>query len=59
MNKNEKIIKLTSNKTKQFSVILNNELVKLFKQACEKNNKKQTKLIEIFMLDYIDKNGLL
>lgn len=33
MSKSEKIINLTSNKTKQFSLTLNNELINLFKQA--------------------------
>ena len=59
MNKSEKIINLTSNKTKQFALTLNDELINLFKQSCEKNNIKPTKLMEIWMIDYIDKNGLL
>ena len=59
IEKNNKIIALTKNKTKQFSLVLNNRLVELFKKECDKNNKKQTQLIEIWMIYYIDKSGLL
>ena len=59
MNKSEKIIKLTSNKTKQYSITLNNELIELFKAACKQNNMKPTKLFEIWMINYIEESGLL
>lgn len=59
MSKNEKIINLITNKTKQFSITINNDLFDLFKKACEKNNTKPTRLIEIWMIDYLDKHNML
>lgn len=59
INKTAKIIELTKNKTKPFCLVLNNSLVELFKSACKKNNEKQTRLIEIWMIKYIEENDLL
>lgn len=59
MGKSAKIISLTRNKTRQFSLLLNDKLVELFKLACDKNNVKQTQLIEIWMIKYIEENDLL
>lgn len=59
MSKSEKIINLITNKTKQFSLTLNDELIDLFKKACEKNNAKPTRVVEIWMVKYIEENGLL
>lgn len=59
MSKLEKILKLTSDKSKQFVLTLNFDLVKKFKSAAEKNNIKITQLVETWMIEYIDKNGLL
>ena len=58
-SKTEKIIDLTRNKTKKTSIMLNNELWDLFRQACKKNNTTPTLCIEKWMINYIDKNGML
>ncbi len=59
MSKNEKIINLTRNKTKQLSLTLNDELVEKFRKACEINKVKSTQLFELWMIEYLDKNDLL
>lgn len=59
LDKSSKVITLTRNKTRQFSLVLNDKLVELFKLACDKNNVKQTQLIEIWMIKYIEENDLL
>ena len=58
-NKTDKIIDLTRNKTKKTSIMLNDELWELFKQACKKNNTTPTLCIEKFMINYVDTSGLL
>ncbi len=57
--KTEYIMHLTKDKTRQFTLALNSGLVELFKEACNKNDIKPTRLIEAYMIDYIDKNDLL
>lgn len=59
MQKLEKIRRLTSYKTKQFTLTLNPELVSLFKIACNKNKINMTNAVETFMITYIDNNELL
>lgn len=59
MHKFEKIRRLTSSKTKQFTLTLNPELIDLFRKSCQKNNINMTNAIETFMMTYIDKNNLL
>ncbi len=59
MHKFEKVRRLTSCKTKQFTLTLNPELVELFRKSCGKNNINMTNAIETFMVTYIDNNGLL
>lgn len=59
MHKLEKIRRLTSYKTKQFTLTLNPELVSLFKIACNKNKINMTNVVETFMITYIDNNKLL
>ena len=58
-SKTDKIIDLTRNKTKKTSIMLNDELWELFKLACRKNNTTPTLCIEKWMINYIDKNGLI
>lgn len=53
------ISKLISNKTKQFTLTLNYTLIEKFKIAAKANNFKPTQLIEIWMIEYLDKNGYL
>ncbi len=57
--KTEKIIDLTRNKTKKTSIMLNEELWDLFKQACRQNNTTPTLCVEKWIINYIDENDLL
>ena len=59
MSKNARVIQLISNKTKVLTITLNSELVELFKKACAKNHIKPTNALEIFIIDYLEKNELL
>lgn len=58
-NKTDRIIDLTRNKTKKTSIMINEELWDLFKQACKENNTTPTLKIEKWMINYVDENGLL
>ena len=58
-NKTDKIIDLTRNKTKKTSIMQNEELWELFKQACKKNSTTPTLNIEKWIINYIDENGLI
>ena len=58
-NKNEKIIDLTHNKTKKTSIMINEELWDLFKQACVRNNTTPTSKIEKWMINFVDEDGLI
>ena len=58
-NKTEKIIDLMRNKTKKTSIMINEELWDLFKQACAKNSTTPTLRIEKYMINYVDENNLL
>ena len=58
-NKIERIIDLTKNKTKKMSVMVNDELWDLFKQACAKHNITPTNKIEKWMINFVDENGLI
>lgn len=57
--KTEKIIDLTRNKTKKTSIMLNEELWDLFKQASKNNNTTPTLNVEKWIINYLDENGLL
>lgn len=59
VNKNERIIDLTRNKTKKTSIMINEELWELFKQACAKNHTTPTSKIEKWMVNFVDENGLI
>lgn len=59
MSKSEKILNLTRNKTKQLCLTLNDELIELFKKACDDNKIKATQLFELWMIKYLEKNNLL
>ena len=49
-NKTDRIIDLTRNKTKKTSIMINEELWDLFKQACKENNTTPTLKIEKWMI---------
>ncbi len=55
----ETILRLTRKKTMQMAFTLNEELIELFKQACEKNDVKPTQMLESWIIDYIDRNKLI
>ena len=57
--KTDRIIDLTRNKTKKTSIMINEELWELFKQACKENNTTPTLKIEKWMINFADENGLL
>lgn len=57
--KTDKIIDLTRNKTKKTSIMLNEDLWNLFKNACKSNNSTPTLTIEKWMINYVDENGLI
>ncbi len=57
--KTDRIIDLTHNKTKKTSIMVNEELWELFKQACTKNNTTPTSKIEKWMVGFVDENGYL
>lgn len=59
MKSTQTIISLTKNKTRKLTLMLNDELLELFKKSCKKNNIKLTTLIEGWIIDYIDENGFL
>ncbi|KKP40224.1 MAG: hypothetical protein UR30_C0005G0005 [Candidatus Peregrinibacteria bacterium GW2011_GWC2_33_13] len=59
MSKTDKILELTSNKTKRTTLMFNPELWELFKTACEKDNTKPTPKMEKWILNYLDEKGLL
>lgn len=58
MNKLEKILKLTANKNRMITLTLNSDLVEMFKIAAEKNKISMTRLIESYIIEYLDANGL-
>lgn len=58
-NKTDRIIDLTRNKTKKTSIMINEELWELFKQACAEQKTTPTLKIEKWMINFIDENGLL
>ncbi len=58
-SKTDKIIDLTRNKSKKMSIMINDELWDLFKQACAKNNTTPTSKIEKWMVNYVDENELI
>ena len=53
------IHKLTKNKDKRVTMMFNNELWDMFKNACEKENSKPTPEFEKFMLKFLENKGLL
>lgn len=59
MSKTDKILNLTSNKTKRTTFMFNPELWELFKKACDSDNIKPTPLMERWILNYIEEKGLL
>jgi hypothetical protein len=59
MIRTEKILKLTSNKTKRTTFMFNDELWDLFLKACKEDKTKPTPQIEKWILHYIDEKGLL
>lgn len=59
MSKTNKILELTSNKTKRTTLMFNLELWQLFKKACEEDKTKPTPQIEKWILNYIDSKNLL
>lgn len=59
MSKTNKILELTSNKTKRTTLMFNSELWELFKKACEKDKTKPTPQIEKWILNYLDSKNLL
>ncbi len=48
---------LTKDKTKKLTLMLNEKLVQLFKNAAEENNIKVTQLIEAWILKYLEDNN--
>ena len=59
MSKTDKILELTSNKTKRTTLMFNPELWELFKKACEQDNTKPTSQIEKWILNYLDNKDML
>jgi len=59
VNKNERIIDLTHNKTKKTSIMINDELWDLFKKACKINKTTPTSKIEKWMINFVDENNLI
>lgn len=59
VNKTDRIIDLTRNKTKKTSIMINEELWELFKKACQNNNITPTLKIEKWMVNFVDENDLL
>lgn len=59
MSKTNRILELTSNKTKRTTLMFNAELWNLFKIACEEDKTKPTPQMERWILDYIDNKNLL
>ena len=59
MTKTDKILSLTSNKTKRTTLMFNHELWELFKKACDQDKTKPTPQMEKWILHYIDEKGLL
>jgi hypothetical protein len=59
MSKTDKILELTSNKSKRTTLMLNPELWRLFKEACEEDNTKPTPKIEKWVLNYLDEKNKL
>ena len=59
MSKTDKILELTSNKTKRTTLMFNSQLWELFKQACEKDNTKPTPQMEKWILNYLDSKNML
>ena len=57
--KTDKIIDLTKNKTKKTSIMINEELWDLFKQACSNENTTPTLKIEKWMINFVDDCGLI
>lgn len=58
-SKTEKILELTSHKTKRTTLMFNPALWALFKTACELDKTKPTPTIEKWVLNYLDEKGLL
>ena len=58
-SKTDRIIDLTLNKTKNMSIMVNEELWELFKQACASNKTIPTNKIEKWMINFVDECGLL
>ena len=59
MSKTNKILELTSNKTKRTTLMFNLKLWELFKKACEEDKIKPTPQIEKWILNYLDSKNLL
>lgn len=59
MSKTDRILSLTSNKTKRTTLMFNPELWELFKKACEEDKIKPTPQIEKWILNYIESKNLL
>ena len=59
MSKTDRILELTSNKTKRTTFMFNSELWELFKKACEQDKTKPTTQIEKWILNYLDNKNLL
>ena len=57
--KTDRIVDLTRNKTKKTSIMLNEELWDLFKNACKLNGTTPTLQIEKYMINFVDQNKLL
>ncbi len=51
--------KLTKNKDKRVTMMFNNDLWEMFKNACEQENSKPTPEFEKFMLKFLANKGLL
>jgi len=59
MSKTDKILELTTHKTKRTTLMLNPELWRLFKESCEEDNTKPTPQIEKWVLNYLDNKNKL
>lgn len=59
MDKTQRIIKLTNNKDRKVTLMFNDELWELFREACTQDGLKITPKLEILMLDFIEQKGLL
>ncbi len=50
---------LKKDKTRKLTLMLNNELVEMFKDAAKSNNIKITQLIEAWIINYLENNDKL